>query len=64
MPKAKTNRSAAKRFRKTGGSKVKRGHAKRRHLLTSKPTKRKRHARRTNYVSPANSRDLERLLPN
>lgn len=64
MPKAKTNRSAAKRFRKTGGSKVKRGHASRRHLLTSKSTKRKRHARGANYVNPGNMRDLERLLPN
>ena len=64
MPKAKTNRSAAKRFRKTGGSKVKRGHATRRHLLTSKSTKRKRHNRRTNYVNAGNMRDIERLLPN
>jgi large subunit ribosomal protein L35 len=64
MPKAKTNRSAAKRFRKTGGSKVKRGHATRRHLLTPKSTKRKRQARRSNYIASANMRDLERLLPN
>ena len=42
MPKMKTNRAARKRFRKTGGSKIKRGTAYRRHLLTNKKPKRRR----------------------
>ncbi|HYE25333.1 MAG TPA: 50S ribosomal protein L35, partial [Clostridia bacterium] len=42
MPKLKTHSGAAKRFKKTGTGKVKRGHAFQRHILTSKPTKRKR----------------------
>lgn len=59
----KSNRAARKRFRKTGGSKIKRGTAFRRHILTKKNSKRKRQLRKGKYVSPANSRDLERLLP-
>ncbi len=43
MPKLKTHSGAAKRFKKTGTGKVKRGHAFARHILTSKDTKKKRH---------------------
>ncbi len=65
MPKMKTNRAAAKRFNITGGGKVKRGQAFRRHILTSKTTKNKRHLRGPAYVSSANIRAVEdRLLPN
>lgn len=63
MPKMKSNRGARKRFRKTGGSKIKRGTAYRRHILTKKSPKRKRQLRKGKYVSAANSRDLARLLP-
>ena len=42
MPKLKTHSGAAKRFKKTGTGKIKRGHAFKRHILTSKGTKRKR----------------------
>ena len=45
MPKLKTHKGAAKRFKKTGTGKVKRGHANLRHILTSKDTKRKRKLR-------------------
>jgi len=41
MPKLKTHKGAAKRFKKTGSGKVVRGHAFARHILTSKPRKRK-----------------------
>ena len=65
MPKMKTNRAAAKRFTKTGGGKFKRSQAFRRHILTSKSTKTKRHLRGPAYVSSANIRAVEeRLLPN
>ena len=43
MPKLKTHSGAAKRFKKTGTGKVKRGHAFARHILTTKTTKKKRH---------------------
>ncbi|HYG06890.1 MAG TPA: 50S ribosomal protein L35, partial [Stenotrophomonas sp.] len=45
MPKIKTNRAAAKRFRKTASGKYKAGHANRSHILTKKATKRKRNLR-------------------
>ena len=50
MPKIKTNRAAAKRFRKTASGKYKCGHANRSHILTKKATKRKRNLRQTNHV--------------
>ena len=45
MPKLKTHKGAAKRFKKTATGKVKRGHSHLRHILTSKGTKRKRKLR-------------------
>src|SRR5690606_7283811 len=49
MPKIKTNRAAAKRFRKTASGKYKCGHANKSHILTKKATKRKRNLRQTNH---------------
>ena len=63
MPKLKTNRAAKKRFRKTAGGKIKRGSAYRRHLLTSKSTKRKRRLRKLAYISPADEKAVLKLLP-
>jgi len=63
MPKLKTHKGAAKRFRKTGGGKLVRGHAKLRHLLTWKPRKRKRHLGGTTLVSDADQIQTKRLLP-
>ena len=61
----KTNRAAAKRFKKTGGNRIKRASAFRRHILTKKSTKRKRQLRSPAYVSDANMKAVEkRLLPN
>ncbi|MCX2957489.1 50S ribosomal protein L35 [Serratia symbiotica] len=51
MPKIKTVRSAAKRFKKTGSGGFKRKHANLRHILTKKATKRKRHLRPKGLVS-------------
>ena len=64
MPKLKTHRGAAKRFRKTGTGKIIRASAFRRHILTSKTTKSKRQMRGNREVSPADVRKLQHMLPN
>jgi large subunit ribosomal protein L35 len=63
MPKLKTNRGAAKRFRKTATGKYKMKHAFLRHQLTHKPRKRKRHLRAPGIVPATDAHRLERLLP-
>lgn len=63
MPKMKTNRAAAKRFKVSASGKVRRRHAGTRHILTSKPAKRKRQLRRGATAADANMRALRRLLP-
>lgn len=62
MPKQKTNRSAAKRFRKTGSGRFRRNKAYRSHILTKKSAKRKRKLRRPTLVSKADERRVKRLL--
>lgn len=64
MPKIKTNSAAKKRFRKTGGGKVKRACSMRRHILTKKTRKRKRNLRKGAYICKANERAIKQLLPN
>jgi large subunit ribosomal protein L35 len=61
--KLKTHRGAAKRFRKTASGKFKRGQSFKRHILTSKTTKRKRALRKSVLVSDADHAKLERMLP-
>ena len=63
MPKVKTNRGAAKRFIKTGGNKIKRGKAFRRHILTTKTPKQKRQLRAGGYVAPSDVKQVKSLLP-
>ncbi len=65
MPKMKikSHRGAAKRFKKTGTGKFVRAKAFKRHILTSKPTRRKRHLRGTEVVSDADAPRLKRMLP-
>ena len=63
MPKMKTNRGAAKRFKKGGGSKIRRGSAFRRHILTKKSRKTKRQLRQVNYVHGNDLAAIQRLLP-
>jgi len=63
MPKMKTHRGAAKRFRKTGNGNFKRGHAFRSHILTKKSTKRKRNLRRTGYTDATVLKVTRKLLP-
>lgn len=63
MPKIKTNRAAAKRFKKTGTGKIVRARAFKSHILTKKSPKRKRRLRQTTVVDAINVRALERMLP-
>jgi large subunit ribosomal protein L35 len=63
MPKAKTNRSAAKRFKLTGTGKVRRRRGYLRHINTHMTRKRKRNLRRPGLVDPADERNVKRLLP-
>jgi large subunit ribosomal protein L35 len=62
MPKMKTHRGAAKRFKKTGTGKVKRHHAYTSHILTKKSPKRKRHLRQGDLISKADEKRIKRLL--
>ena len=62
MPKIKSNRGAAKRFRASSGG-IKRGQSHRRHILTKKSTKRKRHLRSTLMLDKADVSMIKRLLP-
>lgn len=63
MPKMKTNRAAAKRFRVTGTGKIKYKKSHARHILTKKSAKRKRNMRKPSLVSSADQRKLKYLLP-
>lgn len=63
MPKLKTNRGAAKRFRKTGSGKIRRGQAFRRHILTTKTKKRKRQLRAGGLVAEVDAARVRSLLP-
>lgn len=62
MPKMKTNRGAAKRFKRTGTGKLKRRRANRNHILTKKATKRKRQLRAMPNVGPSDQNALDRML--
>ena len=63
MPKLKTKRSAAKRFKTTSSGKIVRSKAFGRHILTSKTTKKKRGLRKSGLVDHANKRNVARLIP-
>ena len=63
MPKMKTNRGAAKRFRRTSSGKFKRAQSHLNHILTKKSTKRKRHLRSTLVIADSDNRAVRRLLP-
>ncbi|MDQ6886362.1 MAG: 50S ribosomal protein L35 [Gemmatimonadota bacterium] len=63
MPKMKTHKGAAKRFKVTGTGKVKRGHAFKSHILTKMSSKRKRHLRRPDLIATkGDSKRIRRLL--
>ncbi len=64
MPKIKTNRGAAKRFKKTGSGKVVYSKSHGSHILTKKSRKRKRSLRKSHIADKTNSKALKALLPN
>lgn len=64
MPKIKTCRAAAKRFKKTGSGKYKFRKSHSSHILTKKSTKRKRSLRLDQMVDQDNMKEVRRLLPN
>lgn len=62
MPKQKTHRGAAKRFKISAKGKVMRHHSETSHILTKKTTKRKRKLRKATEVSPAFAKTIKKLL--
>ena len=63
MPKLKTKRAAAKRFKVTGTGKLKRNKAYKSHILTKKVTKRKRGLRQAAYADVTNESAIKRMIP-
>jgi large subunit ribosomal protein L35 len=63
MPKLKTNRGAAKRFRVTASGRFKRAQSHKNHILTKKSTKRKRQLRQGEYVNARDEATARQLLP-
>ena len=63
MPKMKTNRSAAKRFKKTGSGELKRNKAYKQHILTKKSTKRKRNLRQSTLTDATNVKNMKKIMP-
>jgi large subunit ribosomal protein L35 len=63
VPKIKTNRSAAKRFRVTGSGKIKRNKGFKSHILSTKNKKRKRHLRQATLVAGVEASNIRKLIP-
>ena len=63
MPKIKTNRAAAKRFKVSGTGKLKRNKAYKSHILTKKSTKRKRNLRQATITDATNVKNMKKVLP-
>jgi large subunit ribosomal protein L35 len=63
MPKLKTHKGAAKRFRFTATGKIKRGKSHARHILTKQTAKRKRNLDQDTYVSEGDQKRVEKMLP-
>ncbi|MCC8126621.1 MAG: 50S ribosomal protein L35 [Clostridiales bacterium] len=63
MPKLKTKRAAAKRFKLTGTGKLKRNKAYKSHILTKKSPKRKRNLRKSTVTDITNEKVMKKILP-
>lgn len=63
MPKIKTKRAAAKRFKMTGNGELKRSKAFKSHILTKKTTKRKRNLRKATMTDETNLKNMKKILP-
>ncbi|MCD6375466.1 MAG: 50S ribosomal protein L35 [Caldisericaceae bacterium] len=62
MPKIKSNRGAAKRFRVTASGKIKRHHAYHSHILSKKSAKRKRNLRKEALITDADAKRVKRMI--
>jgi large subunit ribosomal protein L35 len=62
MPKMKTHRGAAKRFKKTGTGKIVRAHAYTSHILEKKSPKRKRNLRKSTVMHKTDAKRIQRLI--
>lgn len=63
MPKVKTKRAAAKRFKLTGTGKLKRMKAYKSHILTKKTAKRKRNLRTATVTAESNAKVMKKIMP-
>ena len=63
MPKMKTAKAAAKRFKTTGTGKLKRNKAYKSHILTKKSQKRKRNLRKATITDSTNVKSMKKILP-
>jgi large subunit ribosomal protein L35 len=63
MPKMKTHRGAAKRFKKTGSGKLVRSRSNKQHILTKKSSKRRRRLRKSALVAKSDEKHLKQMLP-
>lgn len=63
MPKMKTHRGAAKRFKRTASGKIKRSRTNKQHILTKKTSKRKRGLRKSALVSPVDAKRVKQMVP-
>ena len=63
MPKMKTHRGAAKRFKRTGTGKILRAGANKQHILTKKSSKRKRKLRKNRLVHPSDEGRIRQMVP-
>ena len=63
MPKMKTHRGAAKRFKKTGTGKISRSRSNKQHILTKKSAKRKRNLRKAALVATVDEKRLKQMIP-
>jgi large subunit ribosomal protein L35 len=63
MPKMKTNKGAAKRFKRTGSGKIRRNSAFTSHILTTKTTKRKRNLRKSSIMAASDAKRIKVLIP-
>ena len=63
MPKMKTTKAAAKRFKTTGTGKLKRNKAYKCHILTKKSQKRKRNLRKAAMTDATNVKSIKKILP-
>lgn len=63
MPKMKTTKAAAKRFKTTGTGKLKRNKAYKSHILTKKSQKRKRNLRKATITDATNVKNMKKILP-